>query len=347
MPADEDFFLSEDDAAFSRPEPRAFAPDQMVRCEQCLRANPPTRATCLYCAAALPETEQSGSLRKPTLRPLEKWEKGFNSILLPRRAVNLSAEVYEKIASLLRLTVVEVRRIVESAEALPLARAAAAQEAAIIEISLQELGLHVLTASDEELALESHPPRRLRTLELTEDALVAWPAGSNERLQMSWDDISLLVMGRVVVRQVEVEERRGRRADNEIVETRELSTDDAVLDIYSASQKGCWRIAAGNFDFSCLGAKKSLLVAQNFVTLLDELRTRAGRAEYDDSYGRVRNALNAVWAPDQETRSGGWKRARPGRVSTESITTSNNERQFTLYSRLCHYLKSRRTGADS
>lgn len=347
MPADEDFFLSEDAAASTRPEPRAFTPDQMVRCEQCLRANPPTRATCLYCAAALPEMEQSGSLRKPTLRPLEKWEKGFNSILFPRSAVNLSADVYEKIASLLRLTAVEVRRIVESAEALPLARAAASQEASIIESSLQELGVQVLTVSDEELALESHPPKRLRTLDLTEDALVAWPAGSNERLQVSWDDISLLMMGRVVVRQVEVEERRGRRADNELVETRELSTDDAVLDIYSSTQQGNWRIAAGSFDFSCLGAKKSLLVAQNFTTLLEELRTRAGRAEYDDSYARVRHALNAVWMPEQETRSGGWKRARPGRVSTESIMTSNNERQFTLYSRLRHHLKSRRTGVDS
>lgn len=347
MPADEDFFLSEDDAALSRPEPRGFAPDQMVRCEGCLRANPPTRATCLYCAAALPVTEQSGSLRKPTLRPLEKWEQGFNSILLPGRVVNLNADVYEEIASLLRLTAVEVRRIVESAEALPLARAAVAQEAAIIESSLQELGVHVLTVSDEELALESHPPKRLRTLELTEDMLVAWPAGSNETLRVSWDDISSLVMGRVVVRQVEVEERRGRKADNEIVETRELSTDDAVLDIYSASQQGNWRIAAGNFDFSCLGAKKSLLVAQNFTTLLDELRLRAGRAEYDDSYARVRHALNAVWTLEQQTESRGWKRARPGRVSTESVTTSNNERQFTLYSRLRHHLKSRRTGADS
>lgn len=347
MPSEEDFFLNADDETLVRPEPRAFAPDQMVTCEQCLRANPPTRSTCLYCGVALPLTEQSASLRKPALRPLEKWEQGFNSILLPRRAANLSADDHEQIATLLRLTAVDVRRIAESVEPLPLARAADAQEAALIESSLRELGVSVVTVSDEEFALEPYPPKRLRTLEFAEDALIATPAGSNEILSVAWDDIELLVLGRIIVRQIEVEERRGRRAENEIVETRELSADDAVLDIYSPTQRGNWRIVAGSFDFSCLGAKKNLLVAQNFATLLDELRSRAGHAEYDDSYARVRNALNAVWPLEQQTESRGWKRARPGRVSTEAVTTSNNERQFTRYSRLRRYLRLRRTDVET
>src|SRR5947209_2187413 len=61
---------------------RGFAPDQMVTCEECLRANPPTRATCLYCAAPLPRTQENAALLRPTLRRLEKWERGFNVILL-------------------------------------------------------------------------------------------------------------------------------------------------------------------------------------------------------------------------------------------------------------------------
>ncbi|MBD0326562.1 MAG: hypothetical protein ICV68_09020, partial [Pyrinomonadaceae bacterium] len=183
-----------------------------------------------------------------------------------------------------------------------------------------------------------------RTLELTTDALIAHPAGSNEILRASWDEITLLLMGRTIMRQIEVEERRGRRAENEITETRELSADDAVLDIYSSVSEGSWRIVAGSFDFSCLNEKKSLLVAQNFARLLEELRGRARRAEYDDSYARVRHALAAVWPLEQQTESRGWRRGGPGRYSTEVVTITDNESQFTRYSRLRHYLKSGRAG---
>jgi hypothetical protein len=347
VPPDEDFLLNEDDLAALRQEPRGFTPDQMVRCEACLRANPPTRTTCLYCAAALPATEQSAQLQKPTLRPLEKWEQGFNSILMPDRAADLSAGRLEEIASLLRLSTDEVRRIVLHQEPLPVARAATEQEALLIERRMEELGVRVLTVSDDALALEATPPKRVRALQMTEDALVAWPTGSNETLRASWDEIELLVTGRIVVRQVEVEERRSRRAEKELVETRELSADDALLDIYSTAHQGGWRIIAGNFDFSCLGAQKSLLIAQNFVRLLEELRGRASRAEYDESYVRVRHALNSVWPLEQQTESRGWRRGGPGRYRTEAVTTSDNEKQFTRYSRLRYYLKSRRADADA
>ena len=64
-------------------EPQGFSADQMIRCEECLRANPPTRASCLYCAAPLPLTETSARLIKPVLRPPEKHQSGYNNILLP------------------------------------------------------------------------------------------------------------------------------------------------------------------------------------------------------------------------------------------------------------------------
>ena len=343
MPADEDFLLNANEAALARTEPRGFAPGQMVRCEDCLRANPPVRTTCLYCAAALPVTEQSAALLKPTLRPLEKWEHGFNCIFIPGRGRSLDADGLEAVASLLRLTVEEVRRIVEAVEPLPIARVATEGEASLIVRRLEELGVRVLIIADDALALETSPPKRIRSLELTENALVACPTGSSETLCAAWDDIRLLVTGRVIVRQVEIEERRGRKEENEIVETRELSADDALLDIYPSAQNGNWRIVAGNFDFSCLGAKKSLLSAQNFTGLLAELRARAGSARYDDSYVRVRHSLGIVWPLEQQTQSRGWRRGGPGRYSTEMVTTSDNEKQFTRYSRLRYYLMSERT----
>ena len=64
--------------------PRGFAPGEMVACEACVRANPPTRMNCLYCGAVLPVGEAGQDLRRPTLRALEAWEQGFNVVLVPK-----------------------------------------------------------------------------------------------------------------------------------------------------------------------------------------------------------------------------------------------------------------------
>src|SRR2546423_15624083 len=88
---------------------RGFEPEQMVTCEECLRANPPTRTTCLYCSAALPETEASAELRRPTLRRLEKWERGFNVVLLPCEAGDSLETAWTEISGLLRLQEEELK----------------------------------------------------------------------------------------------------------------------------------------------------------------------------------------------------------------------------------------------
>ena len=103
--------------------PAPFAPDQMVRCDECLRANPPTRVNCLYCGAVLPHDETTVALKKPALRPLEKWEQGYNNILLPPVA-NLTAADLVEASDLLRLRAEDLGRILASATSLPLARAA-------------------------------------------------------------------------------------------------------------------------------------------------------------------------------------------------------------------------------
>src|SRR5215208_2607295 len=72
--------------------PRPFAPEQLVACDECLRANAPTRMNCLYCGAALPRTRQSVALRRPVLKKLEEWEHGFNVVTLARAAGALTAE---------------------------------------------------------------------------------------------------------------------------------------------------------------------------------------------------------------------------------------------------------------
>jgi hypothetical protein len=340
LPFDEKEIPLIDDAEPLRSEPRGFAPEQMVTCEVCLRANPPTRTSCLYCAAQLSATVTSAALQRPTLRKLEKWEQGFNTIFLPDEAAQLTEESLAAAAELVRLRPDELKRIVETALPLPLARAASRDEASLIEAKLAELGVGTMVVADSDLMMEDALQKRARAFELTESELVAYPAaGSGEAWHATWAEIELLVAGRFFVRQVEVEERKGRKAEKEIVDAREMSADDIVLDIYASRRDGGWRITAANFDFSCLRERKGLITSQNFSTLVTLLRERARAACYDDSYLRVRHALAMVWPLEQQTEARGWRRQGPGRVHTEAVARSDNEMQFTRYSRLRHYLK--------
>jgi hypothetical protein len=327
------------DAEPLRSEPRGFTPEQMIRCEACLRANPPTRTSCLYCAAQLPTTVANAPLQRPTLRRLEKWEQGFNVILMPGGAAHLADEPLHEAAQLLRLGLDDLRRIIEAQNPLPVALASTPEEAALIARKLVETGIRTCVVADSDLGRVESAVKRVRALELTDSELVLNPSGGRETSRISWAEIKLLVTGRLFVREIEVEERKGRGAENEILDAREISADESMLDIYTAQDQGCRRIAADNFDFSCLGSEKKLIAVQNFSTLVETLRARASDAVYDDSYNGVRHALTAVWPLEQQTESRGWRRRRPGQVSTEAVTRIDNESQFTRYSQMRRYLQ--------
>lgn len=326
---------------------RPFAPEQMLACEECLRANPPTRPACLYCGAALPRTKQSASLWRPALKRLEEWEQGFNVVSLARRAGALTSDAAEEAASLLRLDAGAVKEIVVQGRALPLARAASADEAWLIVERLRELGLNAEVFPDEVLARR---PLRVRAFEFEEDALVCRTGPEAEPLRVSWSEVVLLVTGRIVTRRVEVEERkRGFGGKSETVETRELASDESVLDFYTSSvEEGAgYRVLAGGFDYSCLGASKRLLAAENFNALVSQLRTRAAVSIHDQEYERLRPLLSDVWPSVERTESLGLRRERAGRFNMEAVTTVSNETQFTRYARLRHLLVLRARAQES
>jgi hypothetical protein len=340
-------WTNEDD--LPQPEPRGFTPEQMIVCDACLRVNPPTRAHCMYCAAALPATTETLALRQPTLRHLEHWERGYNCILLPASlAASPSEEEIAEAARLVRLDSDTLKSILKAAAPLPLARAATLEDALLIKNRLGALqGFDVLIASDVELGL-NNATKSVRALDFTDEALILHLMGG-ETQRILWPDVSLLVVGRLFVRRIEVEERARRgKPENEIVDAREFDADEALLDLYiarDANNCDAWRIGSSNFDFSCLGANKSLLATENFRALNAALRERARDAQFSDSYHGARRFLNFVWPLEQRTKSRGWQRSRPGRYSTQATIMSDNEKQFTLYSRLQNYLKMRSESA--
>lgn len=317
---------------------RAFSQNELVKCESCQRANPPTRTGCLYCGAALPITEAAVTLAKPTLRPLESWEQGFNAVLLPGK-YDSSALTLKKVSDLLRLDIENLKVVMESGRLMPLARSSSHAEAALVQTRLNEFGLNTLIVSDTEL--DSFPPVRIRTLDLKDESLVVFPAGPVDAQSILWRDITLMVAGRRLSRRLEIAERPDRKRGKEIVDSRELSSDSERLDIYSRGEKAAWRIAADNFDFSCLREMKSLIVSKNFQTLVSVLRERAKFADFDDSYVRVRQSLNLVWPLEEHTESMGLRKPRMGRVNTSAVTISDNEMQIARYSQLLNFIRLR------
>jgi hypothetical protein len=146
---------------------------------------------------------------------------------------------------------------------------------------------------------------------------------------------------------VEVKEVKNRRAENELLDASEFFTDEPVIDIYLSTHSETWRVSASSFDFSCLGSEKALIVNENIARLQRSLVAKAMNATLDDSYGRLRPVLDLVWSPEQETKSSGWRRERPGKLSFGTATINSNERQFTRYSRLRYYLISQRLDDES
>jgi hypothetical protein len=331
--------------AMGEGDARPFAPEQMLTCEECLRANPPTRLMCLYCGAALPRTKQSAALWRPAQKKLEDWEQGFNVVTLPRAAGALTSDAAEEAASLLRLDAGGLKETILASRAMPLARVASADEAWLIVERVRELGLGTEVFPDEVLA---RTPTRVRAFEFEEDALVCRTGPEAEPRRLAWSEVVLLVTGRVVSRRVEVAERkRGLTGRSETVETRELVSDEAVLDLYTSSvdeheAQGTggagFRVMSGGFDYSCLGEAKGLVAAGNFNALVAALRARAPAALHDEEYARLRPLLSDVWPSAERTESLGLRRESVRRFNTEAVTAVSNETQFTRYARLRHLL---------
>ncbi len=324
-------------------EPLGFPAEQMIRCEECLRANPPTRVSCLYCVAPLPLTESAARLRKPVLRQPEKHQLGYNNILFPVER-EVSTEILTDAAELLKLSTENVQQLMSQRVPAPVARTASREEAELVTLRLRDLGLRCVIVSDEELGLSPSETsvKRVRAMSFEDERVVISHSGS-EQLSITWSDVILILTARLIETRLEIKERMTRKKENEILDTNEFFRDEAVIDFYTAGHSFTWRVGATGFDFSCLGSEKALVVNENISRLRQLIIAKAVNAQFDDSYQRLRNLLELVWSTQPETQSSGWRRERPGKLSVGVATTKSNESQFTRYSRLRYYLTLNRT----
>ena len=313
----------------------------MIRCDDCLRANPPTRVTCLYCGAPLPVTESSARLRKPVLRQPEKHQQGYNNIIVPPDR-SVADETINKAAALLKLSPENIRAFMSQSAPTPVARTASREEAELVTERLRDLGLACTTLSDEDLGLSfsENTVKRVKAMQFEEGFLTIQLAGG-EKIEVAWADVILIVPGRLMETRVEITERLTRNPEKELLDTSEYFRDETVIDFYTASHPFTWRVGANGFDFSCLENEKTLTANENIARLQRVFVARAVSAQWDDSYPRVRNLLEFAWSTQQENQSSGWRRSAPGKLSVGLSTTKTNESQFTRYSRLRYYFSRR------
>jgi len=260
-------------------------------------------------------------------------------VLLPTPEGHVEEPILTEAAKLLQLKTAVLSRIVALRQPLPATRTTTVEAAREITEALRALGIESTTVPSHELHLEESS-KKICAFEFSDEVLTATLVGSNARVSAGWDELILLVTGRLVLSRIEVEERR-RRGRKQTVNSRHLSADESVLDVYLAASEVNWRIRASSFDFSCLGSGRSVTTFGNFRVLMNVLRERATKAQFDDSYGQARSALEIVWPLEPQTRIGDWRRGGAGKVDTATVTTTDNEDQFTRYSRLRHYLRTR------
>ena len=344
LPKDNENMPFLDDVPLPPSEPQGFAHDEMVRCDVCLRANPPTRANCLYCAAALTTGNKAGDRRAITLKPVDDSVLGYNCILFPTSANNFAADKLQTAAQLLKLGNAELQHIIVAPGPLPLARTETREEAELLTSKLSDLGLSTTVVSDVELGLLA-PVVQIRAAKLSDAGITLKQIGGDVGTEIFWSQIALIVSGRFITRRVESAEQKGKRGENEITEAREFFADEPVMDLYANDRSECFRVTANNFDYSLL-PHRGFVAAENFASLLKLIRTSSTTAVFDDAYLSVRQALDQAWPSGQRTAAGGWRRERPGKYSIEAIMESSNVNQFTRYSRLRCFLMKRHNPAS-
>jgi hypothetical protein len=317
-------------------EAPGFKPEEMLACEKCDRKNPPTRLKCFYCGEQLKAGELQTELAAPVLRQMEPWEKGFN-IILTGSAVMPSEKDILAAAQLLRQEPQDIKTVVGKGLPLPLVRTDTLPEAEIIKKRLSESGLDSFIWPDEEAAADV-PTRRLRGLEIADETITFLPFNQvnkgGEAQTFRWSELALIVTGSIFSKKISSTEKRIKNEEKQVTESSETSQDEPVIDIFSREDNIGWRVLTAGFDFSCLGAEKSLLAVENIKHLVARIKERAPNITSDDGYLKVRGTLGRVWENEQKLASHKWQRESMGKFHFDKVGVMDNVAQFTRYSRL-------------
>ena len=333
---------ADDVAAEQEIQPKGFAAAELISCEVCARANPPTRTACLYCGAALRKTAASQEVPGEVLdsETAASTGRGAYVVLVPDANGLIEQSAVEQLASWLQVKPTELQNALRAAGPLPLRGAKTEAEANSFADQTKPLGLRTLIIPETEMDF-ARSLRRVRALEMSDESLSGLSITSGDKFTVGWSDIILVVVGRLITTEAEATEKK-KRGHQELTAQREVSADEPVIDIWMRSGPA-WRIFVNSFDFSCLGASKNLTAFENTKALLEIFRARAPDAQVAESYGRVRAILANVWPLEKQTKNSQLRHAGIGRREFATVTTTNNHTQFNNYSQMMYCVRLRQT----
>ena len=205
---------------------RSFAATELVGCPECSRANPPTRSNCLYCGAALGIAETTS----PVATAPQREQESENSlhVVAVMTLNDKPAPTSGDLAELLNLSTVELNALL-SGRVAPLFSTTTAARAYSTSEKLNAVGIGTIMVSDEQLNLKT-APREITALEFANDSLIASVRRNGESVSVHWEDVALVVFGRLYSTTTEVEQKRNRT--KKVIAERHLTSDEAVLDFY-------------------------------------------------------------------------------------------------------------------
>ena len=307
--------------------PSPFTAAELINCEACLRANPPKRSNCLYCGFGLKVTGAASQKRtvEPTVEP-----SGASYIVVASRNEHIDGDQIKEVAASVGAEFSDLNGALV-ARVIPIYTTRSHINAEAVSCELNSRGFESTIIAEEEISSGSLPIA-VRAFGLSDDSVTAIGPRGQRQPTVRWSDLTLIVTGHLHFSTREIEQKQ-KKTHRKIVAERQLSTDEAVVDIYRRNEESAWRIRSNSFDFSCLGERKAITAFQNFAHLIELLRQRASSAEFNDDYVRLRPLLDKIW-PIENSEQQRQRRRTGWRELEATVTCTTNEAQFDRYSRV-------------
>jgi hypothetical protein len=169
-------------------------------------------------------------------------------------------------------------------------------------------------------------------MEMNDEGVTVVDFNTRERTRLTWSDLVLVVKGTFSSGKIDATEKRKLRKTTTSSETT-TSADEAVFDLYTATDTTGYRVQLAGFDYSCLGDDMAPLATENMSRLVEELRSRSGSRVVDE-YRSIRHLLVGIWDIESRTDPKGLHQTGFGKREFGVIHSTNNVEQFTRFSRL-------------
>ncbi len=312
-----------------RSEKLGFDREELLTCSKCARTNSPDRFECIYCGTVLGLDDVKAKVSIDRIQP-ELWENGFNVVFISTTGDYVN---FAKVGKLVHLDPELVTNFLQVKGPLPLARFKSRNAAEMVGERLAELGVRQVIVADSDLR-PADLPVRLRGLEFGSAKITLIDFNTSRKIETACSDIELIVIGKHLSARTELSEERRKKKEPKILSETETSSDESLIDIYIRGDALGFRISSTGFDFSCLGAEKTLLAGENMKQLSAKLRETAIGAKYIDNYNQNIDRLSEIWQMESRKDTYGLQRSGFARKAFESVATSNNLNQFTKFSRL-------------